>query len=78
MITEVPSFSEMAREVPLINTVDKQALDNEWHLFKEEMKGFLHETDKFFKCIVQITDETGAPKYRCLGKFVFYYFQGRS
>lgn len=74
--TEVPSLSDMAKEVPLINTVDKQALDDEWrsipwYPFTDEIKGFLNDAHNFFKYIIQITDETGAPRFACLGKFAF-------
>ena len=71
---EVPSLSEMAREAPLINIVDKKALDDEWrsipcHPFKENIKDILHDAEKFFTYIIQITDETEAPKFACLGRF---------
>lgn len=73
---EVPSLSALASEVPLINTVDRQALDDEWrsipwHPFKEEIKEFLHDAEKILNYTLEITDETGAPKFACLGNFAF-------
>ena len=72
--TEVPSLIDMAREVPLINSFDRQTLDDEWrsipwHPFKEDIKGVMNDAESFFKYILQITDDTGAPKFENLGNF---------
>ncbi|XP_076032994.1 uncharacterized protein LOC143020457 [Oratosquilla oratoria] len=71
---EVSSLTDLAREVPLINTIDRQALDNEWrcipwHPFNENINSVLHDAHLFYKYILDVTDETGAPKFACLGKF---------
>ena len=39
--------------------------------FKNDVQGFLHDANKFYKYIIGITDEIGAPKFECLGKFAF-------
>lgn len=70
----MPSLSNLVKEVPRINTYNRQTLDNQWreivwHNFPDDIKTLQRNAQLFFKYISEYQDDDGFFKYQCLGNF---------
>ena len=70
----MPSLSDLAKEVPRINTFDMQALadqwrDISWRTFPEDFKNPHCDIVKFYQYVMKIEDVLGNCKYETFAKF---------
>lgn len=71
---EIPSLSELFKEVPRINDYNMQEVDDQWraipyHHFPEEVKELQSNAGEFLKYILKFEDRAGNMPFNCFGKF---------
>ena len=60
----MPSLTNLIKEVPRINTFNKQILDDQWrgihwHQFPESVRETLSDAGAFYKKIIEFEDDDG-------------------